>query len=191
MAPDGERLIHTFDKPRPDGARQFTLTPLELLDRLARFIPPPRRHMPRYHGAFAPHSALRAQVSARAGQVILAPSEVASAASSAEYLMDVIHEPLDVPVHALQAPPEPIIAAPPGARTWARLMARIHEVDPLRCRRCGGTMVLIAFIVGRAVIVRILARLDEPSRAPRMAPIRGTGRSLCTIRFDTDMPEKR
>ena len=34
-------------------------------------------------------------------------------------------------------------------------------------------MQLIAFITERAVIVRILDHLGEPSRAPRMAPIRG------------------
>lgn len=47
-ADDSERLIYTFDKPRPDGSWQLTLTSLELLDRLARFIPPPRRHLHRY-----------------------------------------------------------------------------------------------------------------------------------------------
>ena len=34
-------------------------------------------------------------------------------------------------------------------------------------------MQLFAFITERAVIVRILDHLGEPSRAPRMAPIRG------------------
>lgn len=34
-------------------------------------------------------------------------------------------------------------------------------------------MQLIGFITERAVIVRILDHLGEPSRAPRMAPIRG------------------
>ena len=34
-------------------------------------------------------------------------------------------------------------------------------------------MQLIAFITERAVIVRILDCLGEPSRAPRMVPIRG------------------
>ena len=44
-------------KPALDGSWQITLAPLELLDRLARFIPAPRRHLPRYHGVFAPHAA--------------------------------------------------------------------------------------------------------------------------------------
>jgi len=73
QADDVERLIYAFDKPRPDGSWQLTLTPIELLDRLARFIPPPRRHLHRYHGEFAPRAALRAQVAARAGAAIAAP----------------------------------------------------------------------------------------------------------------------
>ena len=54
---DGERLIYTLPKPALDGSGQLTLTPLELLDRLARFISAPRRHLHRYHGAFVAHSA--------------------------------------------------------------------------------------------------------------------------------------
>ena len=184
QADDGERLIYLFDKPRPDGSWQVTLTPLELLDRLARFIPPPRRHLHRYHGVFAPHAALRAQVAARAGEVIAAPVAPAIAQSAtsvpvapeapaaAGNLADAIRAHLGLPAN-ISPLPEPTTAASPGVRAWARLIARIYEVDPLRCRRCGGSMQLIAFITERAVIVRILDHLGEPSRAPRMAPIRG------------------
>lgn len=59
-------------KPRPDRSWQLILSPLELFDRLARFIPPPRRHLQRDHGVFAPHAASRAHVAARAGQAIAA-----------------------------------------------------------------------------------------------------------------------
>jgi len=49
----------------------------------------------------------------------------------------------------------------PALSAWARLIARVYEVDPLRCRRCGGNMQLIAFITERVVIVRILDHLGE------------------------------
>ncbi len=160
------------------------LTPLELRDRLARFIPPPRRHLHRYHGVFAPHAAVRAQVTARAGEVIaalVAPAIAQSATSApvardapaaAGNLAEAIRTQLGLPANI---PPLPAPSAPasPGARSWARLIARIYEVDQLRCRGCGGSIQLIAFITERAVIVRILDHLGEPSRAPRMAPIRG------------------
>jgi hypothetical protein len=43
------------------AARRITLTALELLDRLAALIPPPRRHRHYYADVFAPHAALRAR----------------------------------------------------------------------------------------------------------------------------------
>jgi hypothetical protein len=38
------RLVYRLPKPMPDGRAILYLTPLELLDRLAQLIPPPRRH---------------------------------------------------------------------------------------------------------------------------------------------------
>ena len=65
------------------------------------------------------------------------------------------------------AAPETRPAAPgnltEAIRAQLGLTAHIYEVDPLRCRRCGGNMQLIAFITERAVIVRILEHLGEPS----------------------------
>ena len=39
-----DELIYRFDRPQPDGRTQLRLTPLELIDRLAALIPPPRIH---------------------------------------------------------------------------------------------------------------------------------------------------
>lgn len=54
---------------------QLTLTPLELIDRLAKFIPLPRRHLHRYHGVFAPHAKLRGAVAEWAGEAVLRAGE--------------------------------------------------------------------------------------------------------------------
>jgi hypothetical protein len=35
---------------------------MELLERIARLVPPPRIHRHRYHGLFAPHARLRSVV---------------------------------------------------------------------------------------------------------------------------------
>jgi hypothetical protein len=59
VAEDHNRLVYHLPKPMPDGRSQLYLTPLELLDRPAQLIPPPRLHRHRYHGAFAPNSPLR------------------------------------------------------------------------------------------------------------------------------------
>ena len=48
--------------PAPDGRTELRLSPLELLERLAPLIPPPRMHRHRYHGVLAPNARLRAAV---------------------------------------------------------------------------------------------------------------------------------
>ncbi len=58
------RVVCRLPNPQPDGRTALSLTPLELLDRLAVLIPPPRRHRHRYHGVLAPHAPLRAAVAA-------------------------------------------------------------------------------------------------------------------------------
>jgi hypothetical protein len=44
---DPERLLYEGTKPGPDGSGPLLLTPLELLERLAALVPPPRIH--RHH----------------------------------------------------------------------------------------------------------------------------------------------
>jgi len=38
------------------------LEPLDFIARLAALVPPPRVHLPRYHGVFAAYAALRAEI---------------------------------------------------------------------------------------------------------------------------------
>jgi len=49
-----ERVVYRLPKPQSDGRTALSLRPLELLDRLAALIPPPRRHRHRDHGVPAP-----------------------------------------------------------------------------------------------------------------------------------------
>ena len=41
-------------------------------------------------------------------------------------------------------------------KSWARLIKKIYEVDPLVCPKCGGEMRIIAFIEDYKVIKKIL-----------------------------------
>ena len=49
-------------KPYEDGTTAISMTPLELLERLAAIIPRPRVHLTRFSGVFAPHYKYRAMV---------------------------------------------------------------------------------------------------------------------------------
>ena len=54
-------------------------------------------------------------------------------------------------------------------RTWARLIQKIYEVDPLTCPKCQGQMRILAFIEDEEVIEKILKHLslwDSKVRPP-------------------------
>ena len=122
-----DQLVYRFAKPLPDGRTELRLTPLELIERLAALIPPPRLHRHRYHGVLAPHSPLRAQVTAWARP----PSPPLPAAHPAQH-------------------PE----RSPARYLWALLLARIYEILPLRCTLCGAEMRIIAFVTHAPVTAR-------------------------------------
>jgi len=49
---------------------------------------------------------------------------------------------------------------------WARLIAKVYEVDPLICPRCGSEMKLIAVITNPSEVGTILRHLIKIGRAP-------------------------
>ena len=56
-------------------------------------------------------------------------------------------------------------------RSWAQLIKRVYEVDPLLCPSCGGEMRVIAFIIDHDVVDAILRHLVKAvARSPRGPP---------------------
>jgi len=53
-------------------------------------------------------------------------------------------------------------------RRWAELLARVFEVDPFRCLRCGGTMRIVALILERNAIDAILVETNHANTVIRM-----------------------
>ena len=106
-------LIMVLSQSSPGSGGTLIVTPLELLDRLAALVPPPRVHRHRYYGVLAPNAPLRRAVTAMA----IAPPP-----------------PAALPHRPPGAEPAPRRAA---RYAWARLLARIYEVLPLRCPLCG------------------------------------------------------
>jgi Putative transposase len=147
---------------------ELTLTPLELIDRIAALVPPPRTHRHRYYGVLAPNSPLRAAVTALAAPVQAATAQ-AQTATMSEGL------PGLVPAgNATPPTPEPVQPKrSPAHYLWAVLIARIYEVFPLVCPICAGQMRIFAFITHSADIHRILVSLGVESEPLRIAPARG------------------
>jgi hypothetical protein len=165
------RCAKQYSEPSNDkrGAKadELHLTPMELIDRIAALVPPPRTHRHRYFGVMAPNSPLRVAVTAmaapaQAATVLGAPTSTTECAPRAV--------PLGSP---LPTQGEPVPPKRPAHYLWAVLIARIYEVFPLLCPICGGQMRIIAFITHSADIRHILEHIGADSEPPRIAPARG------------------
>ncbi len=55
-------------------------------------------------------------------------------------------------------------------RSWARLIQKVYEVDPLTCSRCGGQMRIIAFIEDYKIVKKILDWLKIYEFGKKRAP---------------------
>jgi hypothetical protein len=119
--------------PYRDGTTHIVLEPVDFMARLAALVPPPRVHLTRYHGVFAPHAALRAAVTP-AGRGSGAHRRAGTAASR-------------TPRHL--------------ALTWARRLQRVFNIEIEQCARCGGQLAVRASIEDPEVIARILAHRRE------------------------------
>jgi hypothetical protein len=172
---EGKDLVYRCAKqhsePRSDkrGARvdELTLTPLELIERIAALVPPPRTHRHRYFGVLAPNSPLRSAVTALAApmQAVVAQAQTATTSEGLSGL---------VPAgNATPPTPEPVQPKRAAHYLWAVLIARIYEVFPLVCPICGGQMRIIAFITRSADIRHILNHIGVESQPPPIAPARG------------------
>ena len=127
---------------------RLTLERKDLLPRLAPLIPPPRMHVTRYAGCFAPNSRHRAAV------IALVPVPASLTPD---------HQPPVVPSEG--TPPSPRARYLP----WATLLRRIFAIDALVCERCGGAMRILSIIDDPAVaeaIVRHLGLSPPSARAP-------------------------
>ena len=164
-----EQLVYSLRRPTMDGRTELILTPLELLDRLAHLVTPPRVHKHRYCGVLAPNAKLRAAVTESAGP-----------AGATLQILEEAREKMGLPEaedtdsHPLSADDgEPHSAAGRvAARCWALLLARLYECLPLLCPRCGEPMRIIAFILDPPVIERILTHIGEPVTPPAVLAAR-------------------
>jgi len=110
--------------------------PLDWVHAVTTQIPDPRRHMVRYYGAYANRARRMYRPSSEDGAEATQRARRTEASAAA---------PADEPWRQARR------------RSWARLLARIYEVDPFLCPRCGGEMQIVAAITDPAVVDAILA----------------------------------
>jgi hypothetical protein len=152
--PDG-RIALELKTPWFDGTTRILYEPLDFLSKLAALVPRPHKNLIVYHGVISPHARLRQRVVAYGREPSAA--EPAPAAAGAV-----------VPKHK--------------RAQWLELMRRAFGYDLLHCPSCGGKMVLLACIMQRALITKILSHLGLPMEAPRPAKARAS--PLSQAHFD-------
>ena len=156
------RVFYQPARPTPDGRTLLALSPLEFLETLSRLIPPPRVHRHRYHGVLAPNARLRARV-------IALGRDDPDASEPEEGLPGT---PGDEPATHFQGDSVATLTSAAARSRWARLLARIYEVFPLRCPDCGSDMRILAFLTDPEPTGAILRHLDLPHTPPRLSPAR-------------------
>jgi len=166
--PDG-RLAYRLKRPLGDGRQTLLLQPTELLRRLATLVPPPRAHLVRYHGVFAPASSWRSQV------IPLLPDSTPSASPARASRCMGSEDPAPA---ATEVPPPQALAevrrpADPSRIPWAELLMRVFREDVLACP-CGGRRVVPAYLTQPGPVKAILDHLGLPSTGPPIAPARFT-----------------
>ena len=133
------QVCYGFKTPWRDGTTHVVLDPLDFIARLAALVPPPRRHLTRYHGVLAPHSSLRALITP-AGRGKGSPRTARTAQDA---------EQSGLPRHV--------------AMRWAQRLKRVFGIEIESCARCGARLKIVASIEDPAVIARILAQGDHAS----------------------------
>ena len=121
---DDARYRYDAPKPGPKGTVCLIVSPLELLDRLAALVPPPRAHRHRYFGCLAPNAPLRQSVA-------LWTQAYNDPQAWPGELRDGFCAPPSTPV-PLASDPQPERAPACAAQwRWAALVARLFECFPL------------------------------------------------------------
>jgi len=146
---DGNLALETPPDPST-GATRVVLEPLEWIHRITAHIPDPASHCQRFYGAYS-----------NRGRIVCAGRQAHSRAAGAP-----APEARDNSDFTREA-----------RSTWARLVRKIFEADPLTCGACGARMRIVSFITDPRVIDRILRhRQSERCRAedpfePRAPPL--------------------
>ena len=138
------RLLYRLKRRWRDGTTHVVFQSLELVEKLAAIVPPPRIHMVRYHGVLAPRAGCRREV---------------------------VGPPKSKTVNAKDRDADANDCAHAARRCipWAKLMQRVFAIDVLECPRCGGKMKILATIHPPEATAAILESLGLAPRAPPLA----------------------
>ena len=135
-----------------DAATHLLFTKSEFIERLIALIPPPRTHLVRWAGFFAPSSPLRKAVTIK--PKIKKGFQFKSCTHDTE---DVEESDDGAKEKSLQS------------SSWARMLERVFKIDVAKCDRCDGTLRPVATVTCPDGIRSYLTHMgldpDPPSRS--------------------------
>lgn len=130
--------------PYTDGTTHILLSFSEFIEKLVALIPPPKSHLVRWAGVFAPNSPLRKKI-------ILKP-EKKKGFQFREAEQD---EATNTRVYK--------------NHSWSRMLARVFKIDVTHCEACGGKMQKVCAVIDGDSIRRYLKHLSLDPEPPKMA----------------------
>jgi len=153
LSPQG-RVRYQLKTPWRNGTTHVEFEPVEFIAKLAALVPPPRAHLTRLHGVFAPNAKLRAQLTP-SGRGKRPATDVASAGANIDDRSPIERR---------------------RAMTWAQRLKRVFGIDVKTCIHCGGSVRIVASIEEPKAIRAIPARghpcLDHFAKHGAMEPAR-------------------
>ena len=138
ISPQG-RVRYELKSPWRNGTTHVEFEPIDFIAKLAALVPPPRAHLTRFHGIFAPNANLRAQLTpAGRGR---RPAIDADSTTT----------PTDDRTPAERR----------RSMTWAQRLKRVFGIDVSTCIHCGGAVRIVACIEEPKAIRAIIAHFAK------------------------------
>jgi hypothetical protein len=136
---------------------------LEFLVQLLQHLPAARAQLVRRYGLYSSRS--RGTWHRKLYLLRLAPEGRCSGPPEGWVRQHGQHLPVTVDGASGGCPDESVSARQSRA-AWARLLAKIYEVDTLKCSRCGSPMKVLTVITDPTQVRRILLHLIKTGAAP-------------------------
>lgn len=147
LRPSGDIVLRLKTK-YSDGTSHLLFSGLEFMEKLAALVPPPRIHLTRFFGCFAPNSKIRSEIVPKKTET----PEVVSASETDENQK---------------------IQKKPSRMRWAELLARVFAIDMNHCPSCGSeNFRVIATVLERSAVKKVLSHLGLPDQPPDITPAR-------------------
>ena len=132
-------MRYQLKTPWRNGTTHVEWDPVDFIAKLAALVPPPRAHLTRFHGVFAPNANLRAQLTP-SGRGKRPSTEAESTEASTDR----------------RTPDERR-----RSMTWAQRLKRVFNIEVTTCVNCGGAARIVASVEDPTAIRAILAHFAK------------------------------